>query len=227
MGLEATTCWSFATQSPAGRKLGNARFNGVTPALAVYNLLRRYTRPGDVVVDPMAGSGTTIDVARTLGRRVLAFDLAPARPDIHPSDARNLPLPDDAADLVFVDSPYSDNLRYSDHPDCLGRLSCRDPRFFDEMEKVARETHRILKPGRVLGWVISDEYRHGRFTPVGFLLFSLLCRFFHPVDIVCLVRRNDRSLSPLWEHRARKHNFFLRGFKYLLILRKAPPEAVP
>ena len=218
--LEATTLWDFPAQSPEFSEFGDHRFNGVTPASLVMNLVRRYTRPGDVVVDAMAGSGTSLDVARALGRRVLAFDLAPRRPEIVRNDARHLPLPDESVDLHFIDPPYSDNVRYSDEAGCLGRVSCRDEEFLEATETVARELFRTLRPRRVLGWLTSDAYRHGRFTPVGFLTYEILSKYFEPVDVVAVARHHDRSANPMWEHRARRFGFYLRGFKYLFIMRK-------
>jgi len=218
--LEATTLWDFPAQSPEFSEFGDHRFNGVTPASVVMNLVRRYTRPGDVVVDAMAGSGTSLDVARALGRRVLAFDLAPRRPEIVRNDARHLPLPDESVDLHFIDPPYSDNVRYSDEAGCLGRVSCRDEEFLEATETVARELFRTLRPRRVLGWLTSDAYRHGRFTPVGFLTYEILSKYFEPVDVVAVARHHDRSANPMWEHRARRFGFYLRGFKYLFIMRK-------
>ncbi|TMA03491.1 MAG: site-specific DNA-methyltransferase, partial [Methanobacteriota archaeon] len=73
--LEASTCWDFPSQSDGHLKAGDATFNGVTPARCAENLVRRYARPGDLVVVPMAGSGTIGDVARSLGRRAISFDL--------------------------------------------------------------------------------------------------------------------------------------------------------
>lgn len=218
--LEATTCWDFPTQRLGDLPAGDPRFNGCTPALVVWNLLQRYTRPGDLVVDAMAGSGTTLDVARICGRRVLAFDLHPTRPDIIECDARKLPLEEGAVDLHVIDSPYSDNIAYSDEPGDIGKLSARTEAFYEALDAVAGELYRTLRPGGIVAWVISDEYRQGTFTPVGFRLYGDLLRRFAPVDILCLVRRHDRSLNPLWEHRARKRNFFLRGFKYVFLLRK-------
>lgn len=223
--LESTTLWDFPTQSPAQMAFGDHRFNGVTPASVVMNLVRRYSRPGDLVVDAMAGSGTTLDVARALGRRVLAFDLAPRRPEIVRNDARHLPLPDDSVDFHFVDPPYSDNVRYSEDAGCLGRVSCAEGEFLEAMEAIARELLRTLKPRHVLGWLTSDAYRHGRFTPLGFLTFEMLAKFFEPVDVVCVARHHDRSANPMWEHRARRFGFYLRGFKYLFILRKPETRA--
>src|SRR3989475_673842 len=199
---------------------GDASFNGVTPAGCAANLVRRYTGPGELVVDPMAGSGTIGDVARALGRRAVSFDLAPRRPHILRADARSWPLSPQTAALAVIDSPYSDNVVYSPDSRCLGRISCRDARFYVEMEKVAWEAYRVLRPGGILAWIIADEYRAGVYTPVGFRLLGFLEKRFEPIDTIVLVRHHDRSASPMWEHRARRFNFFLRGFKFLLLLRK-------
>jgi len=61
----------------------------------------------------MCGSGTTIDVCKEENRKVLGFDIVPYRVDIKQADARKLPLDNEIADFVFVDSPYSDNIKYN------------------------------------------------------------------------------------------------------------------
>lgn len=218
--LEPYTTWDFPDQGAGRTRFGDAAFNGVTPALCALNVVRRYTRPGDLVVDPMAGSGTIADVARSLGRRAISLDIAPRRMDIVRADARCWPLPDGVATLVMVDSPYSDNLVYSEDPNCLGRISCRDGRFYREMGRVAAEAYRVLRPGGVLAWIISDEYKGGTYTPVGFRLQLILAARFEFLDTIALLRHNDRSASPMWEHRARRYNFLLRGFKFLFLMRR-------
>jgi len=218
--LEPSTCWDFPDQGSRGLRLGDPAFNGVTPVGCVVNLVRRYTRPGDLVLDPMSGSGTVLDVTTSLGRRVAAFDLVPRRRDIARADARLCPVRSGVAALVIVDSPYSDNVVYGGGDGCLGRIPCREPRFYEEMDRVAVEAHRVLRPNGVLAWVISDEYRRSTYTPTGFRMFDVLARRFRPIDTVVLVRHHDRSASPMWEHRARRFNFFLRGFKFLFIMRK-------
>ena len=218
--LEATTLWDYPKQSYGKRLKGNNKYPGVTPAFIIWNLVQRYTQPGDLVVDPMAGSGTTIDVCKEQGRQVIGYDVAPAHPEVIQNDARNIPLSDNTVDMVFIDSPYSDNIRYSDHPDCIGRISCEDERFFEELEKVAKEAYRILKPGKVLGWLMGDQWVKKKFTPVGFKLYQRLSKYFETVDVVCVVRRGQSSNTGLWYNRARRFNFYLRGFKYLFIMRK-------
>jgi len=125
--------------------------------LVIWNLLQRYTKEGDLVVDPMCGSGTTVDVAKELKRKVIGYDLNIVRPDIIKNDSRKITLADNSADFVFIDSPYSDNINYSDNKECIGKISCEKAEFYNELEKTTSEIARILKPGKVLGWVIADQ----------------------------------------------------------------------
>lgn len=224
--LEATTLWDFPRQSYGKSPKGNNKYPGVTPALLIWNLVWRYTKPGDLVVDPMCGSGTTIDVCKEEGRRVIGYDISPVRPDIVQNDSRKIPLPRNHVDLVFVDSPYGDNIRYNEHPDCIGKVSSETELFYDELEKVIKECHRILKSGKVLGWLIGDQWVKRRFTPVGFKVYQRLCKYFDTVDTIGIVRRGQASHTGLWYNRARRFNFFLRGFKYLFIMRKPKGEKI-
>jgi len=182
---------------------------------------KRYTKEGDLVVDPMCGSGTTIDVAKELNRQVIGYDIAPYREDIIQNDSRKIPLKDSSVDFVFIDSPYSDNIKYSEHPADIGRISCEKEEFFSELEKVAQEIYRILKPGKAMAWLIGDHWRKkSGFIPVGFRIYQMLAKYFETIDIVCVARRNQTSNTPVWHERAKKFNFYLRGFKYLFIMRK-------
>lgn len=220
--VEATTLWDFPRQSYGLAPKGNNKYPGVTPALIIFNLVWRYTDIGDLVVDPMCGSGTTIDVCKEEKREVVGLDISPPpeRSDIIQSDARKIPVRDNFADMVFIDSPYGDNIRYNEHPACIGKLSSETREFYDELEKVMRESYRILKEGKALGWLIGDQWVKDKFTPVGFEIYNRLCKYFEPLDIICVTRRGQSSHTGVWFNRARRFNFFLRGFKYLLIMRK-------
>jgi DNA modification methylase len=224
--LETTTLWDYPTQSYGKLSKGNNKYPGVTPAFIIYNMIKRYTEVGDLVVDPMAGSGTTFDVCKEENRKCICYDISPTRPDIIQNDARKIPLPDNSVDMIFIDSPYGDNVRYNDHPDDIGKISAETENFYDELEKVMRECHRILKPDKVLGWLIGDQWVKKKFTPVGFRIFERLCKYFEPVDIICVARRNQTSNTAIWHNRALRFNFYLRGFKYLFIVRKVSQETL-
>ena len=220
--LEATTLWDFPTQSYGKTKKGDSKFQGVTPAFIIYNMIQRYTEPGDVVLDPMCGSGTTIDVCKEENRNAIGMDISPTRPDIQKNDARQIPLDADSVDMVFIDSPYGDNVDYSDDPENIGKLSAEEGDFYFELSLVARELHRVMKPGKVLGWLIGDQWVKRKFTPVGFKIYDMLVDEvgFEPVDLICVARRNQSSNTGIWHYRAVTHNFYLRGFKHLILVRK-------
>ena len=61
---------------------------------------------------------------------------------------------------------------------------------------------------------------------MGFKLYQRLCKRFEPVDVICVGRRGQTSNTGLWYNRARRFNFYLRGFKYLLIMRKPDSNSV-
>jgi hypothetical protein len=49
-------------------------------------------------------------------------------------------------------------------------------------------------------------------------------KYFDTVDIICVARRSQTSNTGIWYNRALRFNFYLRGFKYLFIMKK-PPSA--
>lgn len=222
--LEATTLWDFPSQNYGGGKQGDRAYVGATPSHIIWNLLQRYTEPGDLVIDPMAGSGTTLDVARELGRRALGYDISPTRPDIFRVDSRKLPLEDGKAAFVFVDPPYSTHVDYSDDPRCIGKLDAAGTEYYAAMDLVIGEIHRVLAPGRHMGLYVSDSFVKGKgFYPIGFELFALLRRRFLPIDIVAVKRHNRTLEMGNYRRAAEEGGFFLRGFNYLFIMQK--PEA--
>ena len=234
----ATTLWEYPSQhympehkGAGGRKTvqGDPNYAGATPGWVLWQLLQRYTKPGERVLDPMCGSGTTLDVCEDLGRAGKGFDINPTRPDIDRADARTLPLEPACCDFVFIDPPYSTHINYSDEPACIGKLDAGGPdhgrAYYQAMTRVIAEIDRVLRPGRHMALYVSDSRREaGRgqteFMPIGFELFAILRRHFEPVDIVAVVRHNAKLRErPRREHAIEVNNLE-RGFNYLFIMRK-------
>jgi len=226
--IQTTTLWEYPSQHYGNKMQGDQAYAGATPSHVIWNLLQRYTREKDLVVDPMCGSGTTLDVARDLNRRALGYDIAPFREDIFRADARKLPLEDEKADFVFIDPPYSTHLEYSDDPACIGKLDAATGEYYEAMREVIRETYRVLRPRRYMGLYVSDSWHKNQpFQPIGFRLFAMLEQYFEPADIVCVVRHNRTMKRPRWHSEAVAGNYFLRGFNYLFIMKKGerkPPK---
>ncbi len=219
--VQTTTLWDFPSQQYGGGTQGNKDYKGVTPSYVIWNLLQRYTREQDVVVDPMCGSGTTLDVCRDFNRKGIGFDIAPSRADIGRADARQLPLENNSADFFFVDPPYSTHIQYSGDPQCIGELDSRSTAYYEAMDQVFQEAFRVLKNRRYFAFYVSDSFKKGKpFSPIGFELFELAKRRFHPVDIVCVTRHNKTLKKDRWHEAAVEGNYFLRGFNYLFLFKK-------
>lgn len=232
-----STLWEYPSQhytSATGKVMqGDKDYIGATPSWVIWQLLTRYTRENDLVLDPFCGSGTTIDVARDLNRKALGYDLTPRRPDIFKADARKLPVEDGKVDFLFMDPPYGAHIKYSEDGSDIGHLDVHDDegrvRYFDAMDGAFKEARRVLKNRRYFGLYVSDSYKKPKgeggnsrsgFVPIGFELFRLLCAYFQPVDIISVVRHNQKLQRGNWHKAAEEGNFFLRGFNYLFIMKK-------
>lgn len=66
--------------------VGSGRSDGAHPAAFPESLasdhIQSWSNPGDVVLDPFAGSGTTLKAAKELGRRFVGIEINPAYVDI-------------------------------------------------------------------------------------------------------------------------------------------------
>lgn len=219
---QVTTLWEYPSQDYGDTQQGIPGYKGATPSYIIWNLLQRYTKERDLVVDCFCGSGTTLDVARDLNRKALGYDVHPTRKDIFRVDARKLPPElSGKVDFVFIDPPYSTHLDYGDDPRDIGKLDAADRAYYEAMEQVIKEIHRILKPGCHMALYVSDSYVHGKaFYPIGFELFAILKKYLEPIDIISVVRHNKTLEMGNYRKAAEEQNFFLRGFNYLFIMRK-------
>jgi len=135
--------WKFSQRDP---RLGVASYPGNLYGQEVLNILYRYTKQGDLVVDPMAGGGTTIDACLVMNRRCLAYDSDPGksgRDDIRPHDIRQgFPPKAKACDLIILDPPY-----YKKNESAYGGGFTKDRQtFIDNIRKLAEDSYNILRP---------------------------------------------------------------------------------
>jgi len=81
-GVEALSVWPVAQQLAREQRRrryldeSNAHPGKMLPALA-REAIRRYSRPGELVLDPMCGIGTTLVEAAHLGRQAIGIELEP------------------------------------------------------------------------------------------------------------------------------------------------------
>ncbi len=234
--LETTTVWSFPERGEWATHKGNYRANW-SPYIP-RNLILRYTQEGDLVLDQMVGSGTTLIECKLLNRRGIGVDINPDAimvtrnrldfkykydPEIktYVGDARNLNLiPDETIDLIATHPPYANIVKFSNNriEGDLSNVKNIDE-FINEMIKVARESYRVLKPGKHCAILIGDTRKRKHFVPIATRVLEVFLKvgFILREDVIKL-QWKMKGTREKW--RGSKYDFLLLAHEHLFIFRK-------
>lgn len=230
---EETTIWSFPNRGNWATHSGEYRGNW-SPYIP-RNLIIRYSRPGDWILDQFVGSGTTLIEAKLLNRNAIGIDINPSAISI---TQKNLQFVADknpqvktqvanATDLSFISSetvdficthpPYSDIIHYSSGlPGDISLL--KDDDFFDELYKAACESYRVLKPGKFCAFMMGDRRIKGNVVPLGFRAMNCFKKAgFILKEIIIKEQHNCRSIGK-WLNANR--SFLLLAHEYIFVLYK-------
>lgn len=146
-------------------------------ASTVDHVIERCTKPGDVVLDPFAGFGTTLARAVALGRRAVGIELLPERVDhlrrripsahVLEGDARRLlgRLPEASIDAVLTSPPDMTESHHDEDPlTAYEELGGDYTRYLSELAGVAAQWARIVKPGGFVVCNVADIHHMGHTT---------------------------------------------------------------
>ena len=181
--LESTTIWSFPDRGSWATHSGKYRGNW-TPYIP-RNLILRYSQPGDWILDQFIGSGTTLVEAKLLNRNAIGVDINPqsvsisekniqfegdslSKIFIREGDATKLDfVKNEKIDLICTHPPYADIIQYSEG--IKGDIShLKTEEFLQEMDKVAKESFRVLKNGKICAVMMGDIRKNGKVVPLSF-----------------------------------------------------------
>ena len=210
--------WSFRHD----RAFGIPHPGSIPPAL-VAHALYYYTAPDALVVNPMAGGGTTLDVCQSMGRRCLAYDLHPARPEIRPHDIRpGFPPEARGCDLIFCDPPYHTMLARQYARD--GVASEPLSGWIAFLHDLARHAFETLRPGGCLALLLAAQTEKDLPAGFGYLDHALFgyaaarrAGFLPERRISCPM---DGAYLPQHVRRARAEGRLLGQVRDLLVMRK-------
>jgi len=153
--IKVDNVWRF--QHPDS-EFGADGYPGRIPGQIVGNFLYHYTDEFDLVVDPMAGGGTTVDVCKRFNRRYAAFDINPLEDKgIRKNDAtEGIPINDGKADADFFDPPY---WRLKDDDYVEGSISAeRVHEWLELVGEMFSEFERIGKSDLTVGMILQPMY---------------------------------------------------------------------
>jgi hypothetical protein len=196
---------------------------GAIPPGIIAHTLHYFTEPGALVVDPMAGGGTTLDVCESMGRRCLAYDIHPVRPEIVCHDVRHgFPSEASGCDLIFCDPPYHTMLAHQYGADGVSEIPLSDWSAF--LDAFAREAYATLRPGGRIALLLANQTEKDLPAGFGYLDHAFLgyqavirAGFLPERRISCPM---DGAYLPQHVRRARSDGRMLGQVRDLIVARK-------
>ena len=245
---EQTTVWSFKQRGKWATHSGEYRGNW-SPYIP-RNVILKYSKPSELVLDYFCGAGTTAVECKLLGRRCIAFDINDKAVELVKKNV-NFKVESQQFNLNYEKSHlkvYEPQLSVGDARDLSFRknnsidLICAHPpyaniihytdskegdlSFFDideflkEMSKVAEESFRVLKPGRKCVILIGDTRRKKHVIPLGFKLINVYLDAGFKLRELVIKRQHNCKTTGFWHENSIKYNFLLLAHEYLPIFEK-------
>ena len=238
--------WVLPKRDTAGAHLGWYWGNFI-PQIP-RQLMLRYTKKGDWVLDTFLGSGTTLIECRRLGRNGIGIELNRevarkarelikqednphnARTEVVRGDSRTIDIPGALrrfgarqAQLVIMHPPYHDIINFSDDDKDLSTA-----RGAVEFLKMFGETLDNVTPalerGRYLALVIGDKYAKSEWVPLGFECMNEVLKRGYSLRSIVVKNfeetRAKREQKHLWRYRALAGGFYIFKHEYIFLFRK-------
>lgn len=234
--LEMTTMWSFPNRGDWATH--DAKWRGNWSPYIPRNILLRYSKENDKVLDQFAGGGTTLVEAKLLSRNIIGLDVndvalercrektnfevegANGKVCIRKADARNLYfIEDESIDLICTHPPYANIIEYSkDIPEDLSLLKVKD--FLEEMKKVAAESYRVLKTDKFCAILMGDTRQKGHMIPMSFEVMKIFQDAGFKLKELIIKQQHNCRATGYWKTNSVKYNFLLIAHEYLFVFRK-------
>jgi len=235
--LECTTVWSFQRRGKWATH--NSKYRGNWSPEVVRNLILRYSKEGDYLLDSMVGGGTTAIECKLLNRNLLALDINPEaiklthkllefESEFNPkikvelNDSRKLDmLKDDTIDFILTHPPYVDIIKYSNKKikEDLSNIHSIDA-FCDEIEKVAIEFYRVLKQGKYCAILIGDTRRNKMYQPLAYKVMERFLKVGFELKEDIIKHQHNCKATGFWINKSKEYNFLLIMHEHLFIFKK-------
>lgn len=244
--LKTDSLWVFSKKDRTGSRSGGYWGNFI-PQIP-NQLIRRYTKKGDWVLDPFSGSGTTLLECHRLCRNSLGLDLSSEAvaetvekirteentPDIKTEVFNASSLSFDYGkfldshgasgfQFIIMHPPYWDIMKFPDDQNDLSSRS-KPEDFIKMLGSLTDKVYDYLDPGRYLALVIGDKYNRGEWTPLGFYAMEEIMKRGFSLKSVIVKNfeetRGKMQQKKLWRYRALAGGFYIFKHEYIFLFRK-------
>jgi len=211
-------------------------------------LLRRFTKKGEWILDPFLGSGTTLIECKRLGRNAVGIELNPSvakstksiiskeknlykvKTKIINSDSSKVKfqnalrsLKTNSFQFIIMHPPYWDIIKFSKKKNDLSNANTVKS-FLKMYSNIVENIYPVLDKKRYCAVVIGDKYESGEWIPLGFYVMQeMLNKGFKLKSTI--IKNFDqttakRNQSELWRYRALAGGFYIFKHEYIFLFQK-------
>jgi len=213
-----------------------------------YQMMMRFTKKGDWVLDTFVGSGTTLIECRRLGRNGIGIELNRevakraeeliekeqnkdnVVTEVVVGDSRLIDIKSvlsqygiDKVQLLIMHPPYHDIIRFSEDKRDLSNAESTEE-FLNMFGSVVDNATPYLEEGRYLVLVIGDKYYRGEWIPLGFYCMQEVLKRGYLLKSIIVKNfeetRGKRSQEELWRYRALAGGFYIFKHEYIMLFKK-------
>ena len=239
--------WLFDKRNTSGAHLGWYWGNFI-PQIP-HQMMLRYTKKDDWVLDTFLGSGTTLIESKRLGRNGIGIELNAevankaekliqmeankydVISNVIIGDSRTIDLKPtlqkyniNKFQLLIMHPPYHDIIRFSkDDKNDLSNTETTEE-FLEMFKAVVNNVTSYLEKARYLVLVIGDKYSKGEWIPLGFYCMQEVLNSGYLLKSIIVKNfeetRAKRNQQELWRYRALVGGFYVFKHEYIMLFKK-------
>jgi len=238
--------WLFDKRDTSGAH--NAKYWGNFIPQIPNQLIQRFTKKGETVLDPFVGSGTTLIEAKRLKRNSIGIDISTeainlCKENLNKENKKDNVftelINDDSLkidlsqilskhkikkiQLIILHPPYWDIIKFTGSDSDLSNSKTLN-QFLYAIEKCVANFYDYLEKKRHLALVIGDKYSKSEWIPLGFLTMQIISKQGFRLKSIIVKNFEDttakRKQKELWRYRALAGGYYIFKHEYIFIFQK-------
>lgn len=215
-------------------------------------LIKRYTKKNDWVLDAFLGSGTTLIECQRLNRNGIGIDIDPdilsvakerattekgeSKLEFINGNSATVNLDEvlkknniENVQLIMYHPPYWDIIKFNDIDGNIANSKSLDE-FLNNFENVINNTAKHLENDRYLGIVIGDIYKNSEWIPLNSYITQMMLNKGFLLKSVVVKNISETKAKAnnkaIWRYRALLGGFYVFNHEYILIFQKTKKTVI-